>query len=99
MRHPVRDVLDQIAEVADAKAHDYADSSDLFSNFTNVGRALGLSPDRVFHLHIAVKFERLRQLMEKGEAKNEPIEDTILDMANYAALWLAYRRQQEEVPF
>lgn len=81
-----------MGDVADAKAHDYADPEDLFSNFTNVGRALGLSPDRVFHLHIAVKYERMRQLMTKGEAKNESLEDTILDMANYAALWLAYRK-------
>lgn len=92
MDHPVLQILAEMGDVAVGKAHDYAADDNVFSNFINSAEAVGVTPEQAFHLHIATKFERLRQLVHKGEVVNEPIEDTLLDLANYAALWLAYRR-------
>ena len=88
-------VLEQMADVATSKNHDYADDDNPFSNFEGTARSAGLSVDQVFQVMVGIKVERLRQLVGGKEPNNESIEDTILDLANYAALWLAYKQWQD----
>lgn len=93
-RHPAAQILEEMADVLESKRHDYAASA-WDDNFTGTAHLTGLDPEQVFHVLVGVKVERLRSLLGskgKGLPRNEPIDDTLLDLANYAALWLAYRR-------
>ena len=94
--HPVHGVLADMAALVASKAHDYADNGNVYSNFEGSARSAGVSVDLVFQVMIGIKVERLRQLMSGKIANHESIEDTIMDLANYAALWLGYRRQEED---
>ena len=98
MRNPYfQDVLDLMAEVHDSKNEDYASDEDPFSNFTGVAQMTDLPTDKVFQTMIGIKMERLKQLVGASKTpNNESVDDTILDMANYAAIWLAYRRRRAE---
>lgn len=91
--HPVLGVLEDMKNLIAGKAHDYADQGDVYSNFRGAGHLAGVSAETVFAVLVGVKVERLRQLMSGKEPNYESIEDTLLDLANYSALWLGLRRE------
>jgi len=67
------------------KGDDYA-NIDRLSNFKLAGNICGLNPELNCLSLIATKVARLGVLLNGKEAKNESIQDSILDLANYAAL-------------
>lgn len=71
-----------------AKNHDYGDS------FAKVRKEF---PNAVL-IRIADKFERLKQLMsgEAPQVKDESIDDTLLDLANYCIMERIERIRDEE---
>lgn len=93
--HPVLGVLRDMERTVASKAHDYADNTDVYSNFRGAAKVANVSEEQVFQTLIGIKVERLRQLTSGKEPNHEGIEDTLLDLANYAALWLGFRREQE----
>jgi hypothetical protein len=72
-----------------SKNHDYGDS------FAKVRREF---PNAVL-IRIADKFERLKQLMSGAEqkVKDESIDDTLLDLANYCILELVERQCDKDL--
>lgn len=93
--HPVLAIFAEMEETVRSKAQDYADMGNVFSNFEGSAKLSNVSVEQTFQVLIGVKVERLRQLTSGKEANHESIEDTLIDLANYAALWLAYRRTKE----
>lgn len=80
----------------DRKNRDYAGTGP-FENFTATAEAAGISTDRAFLFHLVNKITRAKTLlMKKPDVANEPLEDTLMDMANYVNLWLAYRSTLSE---
>ena len=78
-------IVDNMKEVCNQKNKDYGTSvQDTYEKFGNLAY--------IIRLHD--KWNRINSLMEKGEAevKDESIDDTILDMANYLLLWLTSRK-------
>ena len=94
--HPVKGVLADMEALVASKCHDYADDANVYSNFEGSARIAGVSVETVFHVMIGIKIERLRQLASGKVANHESLEDTLMDAANYFALWIGYRRQQED---
>ena len=75
-----------------SKAHDYAKVNDVFSNFKKISETTGVDVMKVFLMFITVKLARLVELCDKP-AKNESIEDTLKDLANYACLLSLYIKE------
>jgi hypothetical protein len=72
------------------KNHDYARDDDPYSNFSFAASvAEGFTgEDAVFATMIGIKLARLKELRGKGkEAQNESANDSLRDLAMYAALW------------
>jgi len=83
--------IEQVIDMHIKKAHDYASKENPFINFENVAQAIGLDVDVVFRQFIATKLDRLRNLLSADKKpNNESINDTKLDLAVYALLYLAY---------
>ena len=93
--HPVFAVFDRMRATVESKANDYADDGNVYSNFEGAAHLAGTTVDEVFMMLIGVKVERLRQLMSGKEPNHEAIDDTRIDLANYAALWQGYAEEQE----
>lgn len=86
------EVLEEMAAIHTKKNHDYANEEDPLANFLLQAEITGQSVNEVFFNAIAIKVARLRELVGKGkQPANESIDDTILDMAVYSALWKSYR--------
>jgi hypothetical protein len=96
-----RELIERLIKVHEAKSHDYAKSSDKFSNFKYaalLSQEFTDSVDRVFATLIGVKLARLAELRSSGKnAKNESVADTFLDLTNYAGLWWFYHESQQEL--
>ena len=94
--HPVIAVFDEMQEVVESKAHDYAKNDNVFSNFEFAADVAGVTVEQEFAVMIGTKVARLRELLGGKTPNNESIDDTLLDLSNYAALCIAWRRQQED---
>lgn len=89
------DFMDKMCATMFIKAEDYA-GADRLSNFKQAGAICGLSPEQHCLAMIATKVARLGQLLSSGkEPNNESIDDSILDLANYAVLMKMIREDKE----
>lgn len=87
-------LLDKMKEIHDAKRHDYASTEDRFSNLM-LSELMGIPAWKGCLVRISDKFSRLTEFAKKEQlrVKDESIEDTFLDMANYALIGIIlYRR-------
>ena len=87
-------ILSNLEDTYKKKNSDYGNSvGDTYEKFGDVS----------FLTRITDKYNRILSLADKGECgevKDEALEDTILDLANYCLLWLVereYAAQQKEV--
>lgn len=78
-------IIENMSKTYEAKNADYGDSvGDTYNKFGDVS----------FLTRITDKYNRILSLSDKGECgevKDEKLDDTILDLANYCVLWLVER--------
>lgn len=90
----------KMTAITKAKNADYTGTGDNpFANFTRV-EALGIcSTEQGFLTRMMDKMCRLNSFAQKGvlEVKDESVEDTLLDLANYALLMAGYIRSKRDV--
>lgn len=83
--------LDQMNKIHERKNNDYASNSNPFSNFDVSEYILNLfkNPrDQAFVWPIATKLARLSNILNNPRIPdNESVEDSLIDIANYAILW------------
>lgn len=82
-------IINSMVKTYEAKNSDYGDSvGDTYNKFGDVS----------FLTRITDKYNRILSLSDKGacgEVKDESLDDTILDLANYCVLWLVERRNKQ----
>lgn len=84
-------LLMKMREIHNKKSADYANDKNRYANFENTAISAGTSVDVVFRTFIGVKLARLSELAANGkEPLNESVQDTLLDLAVYAALYASY---------
>lgn len=86
------------AELLLQKGHDYSGTEDSYANLRS-SSALGISPWRGVLLRMSDKFSRLCNFSCQGilKVKDESVEDTLLDLANYSLLCLVlFKEGQKE---
>lgn len=77
------------------KNADYAWDEDPFKNFKLVESAWITTVERGMLVRMSDKFQRISNLIDsEATVKDESIEDTLLDLANYSLLLLAYRNMK-----
>jgi hypothetical protein len=78
-----------------SKGDDYA-GGDRLSNFKKAGTICGLNAELNCLNLIATKVARLGELLNGKEPKNESVEDSILDLANYSILLAMIRNDKNK---
>ena len=78
------EICKELNQIYESKNHDYGDS------FAKVRNELG---DRVILVRLCDKIERLKMLLsnQQQQVKDESIDDTLKDLANYAIMELIER--------
>lgn len=93
-------ITEKMYEIAVAKNSDYAGStveSDPFHNFKTV-ESLGVcQTEQGFLTRMTDKFCRITNFVRSGElkVKDESVEDTLLDLANYAIIMRLYLKSKK----
>ena len=102
------DTCTKLNEVVKKKNADYAGSDgDAFNNFTRIERlSRKTTTEQGFLVRMSDKFGRLTSFIEGNEllVKDEAVEDTLDDLANYCILMKAYLKHKRDttkvpVPF
>lgn len=89
----VDSILGQCKAVMSAKKNDYAENNNRYSNFEESSKIAGISPEQSIIVLMGVKLARLRQLtVNNKEVKNESMDDSILDLINYALILGGYKK-------
>lgn len=84
-------LLDKMAKMHDRKNHDYARSGNPYSNFEEAAAFAATDVDTVFKVMLGIKMARLNELQGAGKTpQNESVQDSMLDLSVYAALWASY---------
>ena len=84
---------DKMITITKAKNADYTGGADdPFANFTNVKACGGANTEQGFLFRMNDKIMRISSFVEKGEllVKDESVQDTLHDLANYCALMSGY---------
>lgn len=94
-----KQMCDKMVEITAAKNHDYAGGqNEAFANFTMV-ESLGItSTEQGFLTRMTDKITRIINFVNSGvlKVKDEKIEDTLLDLANYCILMAGYIKSKRE---
>lgn len=91
----------RMVEITRAKNHDYTGSNaDPFANFKAVETSGVCSTEQGFLVRMHDKMARIASFVQKGvlQVKDESVEDTLLDLANYSLLLAGFikAKKQEE---
>ena len=77
------------------KRNDYAGENNVFSNFEDTAKQMNMTTEQVFLFWVTIKKQRLANLLLNSKTpKNESLEDTLVDLANYCDLFAIYRKGQ-----
>lgn len=91
---------EQMVETTIRKNHDYAGAGgeDPFHNFRQVERMGICSTETGFLTRMTDKISRIQSFVEQGvlQVKDESIEDTLIDLANYSILMAGYIKSKKE---
>ena len=91
------ELIDRMKEIALAKNADYAGEEDFLKNF-KIASMLGVKPSMGVAIRLTDKWSRVCQLLQKENPAvvEESLEDTLIDMANYALLMVLCLREEKQ---
>lgn len=93
-------LMDELKALHDKKAADYANEKNRYANFERAAEIASWFSDpvdKVFATLIGVKLARTAELTQPGRvAQNESLDDSFVDLTNYAGIWTSYRRETVE---
>lgn len=93
-----KEACTKMHDIMKQKNHDYSGSIDPFINFKSV-EALGIcSTEQGFMTRMMDKVCRITNFMQSGElhVKDESVEDTLMDLANYSLLLMLYIKMNKK---
>ena len=93
------DLCDKMKAITKAKNSDYTGlGDDPFANFRIVEKVGICSVEQGFLTRMSDKMARINSFAQKGtlEVKDESVEDTLLDLANYCLLFYGYIQDKKE---
>jgi hypothetical protein len=92
----IEEFTNKMGELLLNKGEEYS-GEDTLSGFKTLVD-IGVSPEKSMFVRITDKYLRLKNLLFGGEVrvKDESIEDTLVDLANYACLIYLYRKTRGE---
>ena len=97
------EILNEMRALHDKKQEDYGSSSDPFAN-VRASEQFGIPGWLGAVMRANDKMSRLKSFAEKVVLANEPLEDSLIDLANYAVIALVLYREatddgnQEKLP-
>lgn len=94
----VKDLTEKELRINQTKGNEYANDDDALANFKQCAVLLGIDPKMVCMVYMYKTLTAMASYAQRGvELSKEPIEERVLDLRLYAALFEALH-QDEQVP-
>lgn len=91
-----KETLKRMEEIMLSKNHDYSGSVNPFRNFEMVEKLGITSVEQGLLVRMTDKLSRVSNLLGKeGKVLDEKVEDTLLDLANYAVILKCYMESKK----
>lgn len=93
-----KECCDKMVQITKAKNHDYAGfTTDPFANFKMVENCEVATTEQGMLTRMLDKISRVNSFVKQGvcEVQDEKIEDTLIDLANYAILMAGYIKHKK----
>ena len=90
-------VLDEMRALHNKKSADYGQGQDPLAN-VRASKEFGVPTWVGVAIRMNDKMIRLKSMAKNGALANEPLEDSLIDLACYAVLALVLYREESEVP-
>lgn len=93
-----KEMCERMVTITAAKNADYTGSNpDPFANFTKVDKMDICSVEQGFLVRMSDKISRIISFVQKGVllVKDESVEDTLIDLANYCILMAGYIKSKK----
>jgi hypothetical protein len=90
------DVLDELKQLHLRKTMDYGVDEDALSNIRSSADVVNMPAWAGCILRISDKMHRLKAFFRRGKCEFDGVEDTLKDIACYAAIALVLHREQQE---
>ena len=82
----IKNFFEDAYSTIEKKNHDYGGDEDLYKNF-NASSFVGVSPEKAIMVRMLDKISRVSTLLDKeAKVKEESMDDTLMDLANYASI-------------
>lgn len=94
-----KNACEKLIKTVETKTHDYSGfNDDPFANFKAIEKLNVITTEQGFLTRMMDKFNRLNSFVKQGvcNVKDEKIEDTLLDLANYSLLMAGYIHDKKE---
>lgn len=88
------EVLVEAAELHLKKTLDYGTEEDALSNIRDGARLINVEPWKACLVRIADKMSRMKSFCRRGKVEFDGVEDTFIDIINYAAIALTEYRNE-----
>ena len=88
-------VLEELRTLTESKNDDYASADDTFLNFREC-EAFGIPASTGILIRMSDKWSRIKQLSGGKAPKHESLMDSFKDLANYAILYIAVKRDEDK---
>lgn len=86
-------ILDELGDLHEKKNADYGLPTDHYANVC-AAEELGIEPWRAAMMRANEKITRIKAFCRNGRLENEPLEDSLLDLASYAVIALRLYRKR-----
>lgn len=85
-------VLKEIGDLHDKKGRDYGTNTDQYANIRS-SKEFGVEPWLGAYIRLNDKIGRIKSFVSNGKLENESLEDSLIDIANYAIIALVLYRE------
>lgn len=94
----LQEIFKKCQKLSLSKRQDYTKSTDNHENFkrsAEIASWFENKEDKPYAILMGTKLARLASLLDAKESNHESIDDSFLDLINYAALWAERRTEKE----
>lgn len=89
--------IEKMQKILKTKGRDYTIDDDPFKDLREIAQDLDISPMKVMWVFARKHLSAIKNYIKTGRVESEPIEERLIDLANYCALLYALINEENTI--
>lgn len=90
-------IFDRCRQILESKGPDYSGLEDRLRNFKEVATRAGTTPQQALWTYVIKHLQAIETYVKTGKLDGEPIDTKLIDIINYAILFLALEHDNTKI--